>query len=119
MFQERLTAIAERIEGAAVVALVSDDGIPIESVLGAEDVDLEMLCAEIVALVRSIEDNHRELDVGEVRQFTVRTERFDLVTTTVTSHYYLLCVVASGATLGQVRFELARGQLSLVSDLED
>ena len=54
--------ISNRIDGVVALSLVAEDGIAVESVSSDPDLDLEVLAAELVAQVRSISDNHRELD---------------------------------------------------------
>ena len=74
MFESRLQHVLEQIDGALAVSLVGQDGIPVESAGGKEGLDLDALAAELLAQTKSITDDHRELDVGEVRQFSVTTD---------------------------------------------
>ena len=117
MFLERLSRIANRISGASALILVSSDGIPVESVSLEDGLDLEMLSAEFLALIRSMSDNHRELDVGSVRQVTVSTGRYQLLASSLTDDYYLLLVTQPQAVLGRARFELRRAPALFVDDL--
>ena len=117
MFLERLSRITSRIDGAVALSLVAADGIPVESVNNDPAIDLEVLAAELVAQVRVISDDHRELNVGEVRHMAVTTDRFTLMVSTVAAGYYLLLVMSDGASHGRARFELRRARLLFESDL--
>lgn len=117
MFLERLSGISNRIDGALALSLVGRDGLPIESVSSAPDLDLEVLAAELVAQVRSIAENHRELAVGEVQQFSVTTDRLTLIVSAVAVDYYLLLVLGPEGNYGRARFELRRARLLLERDL--
>ena len=117
MFLDELSRISNRIEGAIALSLVARDGIPVESVSSDPDLDLEVLAAELVAQARSISDNHRELDVGEVQQLSVMTDRLTLMVSSVAADYYLLLVLGPEGNYGKARFELRRARLLLEKDL--
>ena len=117
MFLEHLSRITGRIDGALALSLVARDGIPVESVSSDPGIDLEALAAEMVAQARAISENHRELEVGDVQQLSVTTERVTLMVSTVTPEYYLLLVLGPDGNYGRARFELRRARLLLEDDL--
>jgi predicted regulator of Ras-like GTPase activity (Roadblock/LC7/MglB family) len=117
MFLERLNTISNRIDGALALSLVARDGMRVESVSSDPSLDLEILAAELVAQARSISDNHRELEVGEVQQLAVTTDRLTLMVSSVAKDYYLLLVLGPGGSYGRARFELRRARLLLEEDL--
>ena len=117
MFLDQLSRISNRIDGAVALSLVAKDGIQVESVSSDPDLDLEVLAAELVAQARSISDNHRELDVGEVQQLSVMTDRLTLMVSSVAADYYLLLVLGPEGNYGKARFELRRARLLLEEDL--
>lgn len=118
MFVDRLQLVKDRIDGAVAVSLVAKDGIPVESV-GKEDnsLDLEMLSAELMSQIRTVAQNHQELAVGAVRQFSVTTDRFTMMVGALTEDYYLLLVLGVEANIGRARFELRRSVLLFEEDL--
>jgi predicted regulator of Ras-like GTPase activity (Roadblock/LC7/MglB family) len=117
MFLDQLSRISNRIDGALALSLVARDGMPVESVSSDPDLDLEVLAAELVAQVRSITENHRELDVGEVQHLSVTTDRLTLMVSSVAADYYLLLVLGPEGNYGRARFELRRARLLLEADL--
>ncbi|HTG35915.1 MAG TPA: roadblock/LC7 domain-containing protein [Thermoanaerobaculia bacterium] len=117
MFLEHLSRISNRIDGAVALSLVAKDGIPVESFSSDPDLDLDVLAAELVAQARSISENHRELDVGEVQQLSVMTDRLTLMVSSVAADYYLLLVLGPEGNYGKARFELRRARLLLEADL--
>jgi predicted regulator of Ras-like GTPase activity (Roadblock/LC7/MglB family) len=117
VFLERLAQVAGRIEGTLALCLVAKDGIPIEAVNYASDVDLDVLAAEMVAQARSISNDHRELAVGELQQFSVTTDRLTLMVSSLAGGYYLLLVLGPHGNYGRARFELRRARLLLDEDL--
>ena len=117
MFLEHLSRISNRIDGAVALSLVAKDGIPVESFSSDPDLDLDVLAAELVAQARSISENHRQLDVGEVQQLSVMTDRLTLMVSSVAADYYLLLVLGPEGNYGKARFELRRARLLLEADL--
>jgi predicted regulator of Ras-like GTPase activity (Roadblock/LC7/MglB family) len=117
VFLERLSSISGRIEGAVALSLVDRDGIPVESVALAPDLDLETVAAEMINQVRAISAQKQELSVGEVRQVTVAGDRTCFVVSTVGDGYYLLLLLKPEASLGRARFELKRATLLFEDDL--
>jgi predicted regulator of Ras-like GTPase activity (Roadblock/LC7/MglB family) len=117
MFLDQLSRISNRIDGALALSLVARDGIPVESFSSDPNLDLDVLAAELVAQVRSITENHRELAVGEVQHLSVTTDRLTLMVSSVASDYYLLLVLGPEGNYGKARFELRRARLLLEADL--
>jgi predicted regulator of Ras-like GTPase activity (Roadblock/LC7/MglB family) len=117
MFLDQLSQISNRIGGTLALSLVAKDGMRVESVSSDPDLDLEVLAAELISQVRSITENHRDLDVGEVQQLSVTTDRLTLMVSSVAADYYLLLVLGPEGNYGRARFELRRARLLLESDL--
>ena len=117
MFNDRLRAILDRVDRGLALSLVAADGIPVESVQLDPALDLELLAAEMMAQVRAVSLNHRELSVGQVRHVGVTTDRLSMMVTSISPEYYLLLVQRSGANAGRARFELRRAMLAFEGDL--
>lgn len=117
MFLERLAKISNRIAGSLALSLVDRDGIPIESVSANPDLDLEVLAAEAISLIRTMADSYDELAVGGLKVYSLTTDQFTLMVSSVAPGYYLLLVLDRGGSLGRARFELKRARLMLEEDL--
>ena len=117
MFLDQLSQISNRIDGALALSLVAKDGMPVESVSSDPSLDLEVLSAELINQVRSITENHRELEVGEVQHLSVMTDRMTLMVSSVAADYYLLLVLGPDGNYGRARFELRRARLLLEAEL--
>lgn len=117
MFIERLQQVSDRLDGVLAASLVAKDGIPVESVSHQTDLDLDVLAAELMSQVRAVNQNHQELSVGQVRLFSVTTDRLGLMVGALTDEYYLLLVLRSGSNFGRARFELRRAVLLFEEDL--
>lgn len=117
MFLEQLSQISERIGGTLALSLVAQDGIAVESVSSDPDLDLDLLAAELISQARAISENHRDLEVGEVHQLSVTTDRLTLMVSSVADGYYLLLVLGPDGNYGRARFELRRARLLLEAEL--
>ena len=117
MFRDILNRICGRIEGAIALSLVAKDGMPVETFNSNPDLDLDVLAAEMIGQARSISSNHRELEVGEVQQLSVSTDRLTLMVSSVASDYYLLLVLGPEGNYGKARFEFRRARLLLEGEL--
>lgn len=117
MFREPLEQLASRFEGVVALVLVGADGLAVESLVLDRRVDPEMLSAELVALLVSMNENHTELAMGEVRGLNVSTGAFLVSAHEVSEGFYLLLVATHAAELGHARFELRRAPLVLAESL--
>ena len=117
MFTERLQQVTDHLDGALAVSLVAKDGIPVESIAVDQDLDLEVLAAELMSQVRAVSQDHRELSVGKVRLFSLTTDQLILMVGALTDDYYLLVVLEAGSNFGRARFELRRAVLLFEEDL--
>lgn len=117
MFEERLQQICNRVDGAVAASLVDHDGITVNSYTRNGAIDLEALAAELLAQAQAIARDHRELDMGELKQLSVTTDRYTVLVRTLTGSYSLLLVLSNAGSYGRARFELRRALLQFESDL--
>jgi predicted regulator of Ras-like GTPase activity (Roadblock/LC7/MglB family) len=117
MLRSRLSEIAARIGSVGALALVGPDGIPVETLTFDRALDIDMLCAELVALVRAMEENHRELPLGSLRGLDVAAERYRVSIQGVGGGFWLLLAMPASEAVGRARFEMRRSPLFLADDL--
>lgn len=117
MFSERLQEICNRVDGALAATLVDKDGITVESHMTNGNLDLDALAAELLAQTQNIARDHRELEMGELRQLSVTTDKYTVVVSSLVDDYVLLLVLGSDGSFGKARFELRRALLQFESDL--
>ena len=117
MFEERLQNLRDRVEGAVATALVAQDGIRVASAETEGGPDLDALSALLVARIQQLARAQQDLDLGSLRQFSLATDRFDVVAGEVGAGYYLLLVLESGGNSGRARYELRRARLDFEEDL--
>ncbi len=117
MFTDRLRQVSERIDGAMALSLIAKDGIAVETYVREGDLDLELLAAELMSQVRAVAQNHQELSVGQVKHFSVTTDRYVFMVGALTEDYFLMLVLQARSNTGRARFELRRSVLLFEEDL--
>lgn len=117
MFEDRLQSLCGRIDGAVAATLVDSDGITVETYSDDGSIDLEALAAELLAQTNTIARDHRELDLGELRQLSVTTDRYTVLVSSLIGDYSLLLVLGNRGSFGRARFELRRALIQFESDL--
>ena len=117
MFEDRLQDICGKIQGAVAATLVDRDGITVESHTEIGEIDLDALAAELLAQTNTIARDHRELDLGELKQLSVTTDRYTVLLSSLIGDYSLLLVLSDEGSYGRARFELRRALLEFESDL--
>jgi len=117
MFEDRLRDLCSKIQGAVAATLVDHDGITVESHVENGGIDLEALAAELLAQTSTIARDHRELDLGDLKQLSVTTDRYTVLLSSLTGSYSLLLVLSDEGSYGRARFELRRALIDFESDL--
>ena len=117
IFRDTLRGIAERVADTRAVAIVGVDGIPIETYSVGEDVSIESVAAELMALVKSAQNPRAELSFGEIREIALVGGDQRAVLSRISPEYYLLLLLGGEGTLGHGRFELARAATGLQKEL--
>jgi predicted regulator of Ras-like GTPase activity (Roadblock/LC7/MglB family) len=117
IFRDTLRGIAERVADTRAVAIVGVDGIPIETYSVGEDVSIESVAAELMALVKSAQNPRAELAFGAIRELALVGRGQRAVLSRISPEYYLLLLLGGEGTLGHGRFELARAATGLQKEL--
>lgn len=115
MFNDVLAALRDRVDGALAVSLIGLDGIPIASLNGG-GVPLDVFGAEFGGFIKQIRPNS-ELDTGDIRQFSLVTDKYITFLSAVTPEYFVLLVLNADGNYGRARFELAKARELLRDEL--
>ena len=75
------------------------------------------LGAEFGGFIKSIRLSNTELNTGEVKQFSLTTEKYITFLSAVTPEYFILLVLKPDGNYGRARFELAKAKLALRDEL--
>jgi len=100
-FEETVKDILQNCPGASAAAIIDPDGIPV--VVEPSKPEVELLGAEMAALIREMNAAGRELDHGSLRQFSAVTERVQIVLTMMAAGYFLMVLMEPDAVTGRAR----------------
>jgi len=115
-FRDVLEGIRDRVDGTLAVSVIGLDGISVASINDG-NVPLEAMGAEFGGFIKSVAQSKRELNTGEVLQFSLVTEKYIVMIFAVTQEYYVLLVTKPEGNYGRARFELARAKQLLHKEL--
>ena len=109
-FSSQFEEMQRRLPGARALGLVAADGLLVAT-HGGEGLDFEALAAEVVAQAQGLSDERRGLELGDVKQWTLATDRYAVLLNRLDSESFLVAVLDRDSVMGKARFELRRAQL--------
>ena len=113
-FQAILRDIVENCGGGIGVALMGNDGIPIDQVLCSSDAartleeEFGAAGVEFGRILDEIRKASNALGGGELRETIVSLERFSLIFHGVADEYFLVLALLPDGNLGKARYLLRR-----------
>lgn len=115
-FRDVLEGIRDRVDGTLAISVLGLDGISVASI-NEGNVPLDLMGAEFGGFIKSIRQAQKELNTGEVLQFSLVTEKYTALISSVAPEYYVLLVTKPEGNFGRARFELARAKQLLDEEL--
>src|SRR5262245_23503739 len=118
MFDEVLSRVRERVEGAKAVLLIAADGMVVAGA-GQRSEDWDLLAASYADLARKTRQLQRDLDLDAPREWVVSSAGSTVVLRGVAEGYLLLADLEPDGSLGRTRFELRKAADALDGELRD
>ncbi len=116
-FKDSLDMIVENVEDTLAALIVGIDGIIIEKSINEgefdEKLNLELIAAEKTSLLKSSLRTADDIDIGELEELNLFTERYCFLIKLITKEYYFLVIMKRSGTYGKSRFLLKRAKLIL------
>lgn len=108
-----LQEVLDRIPGSLGAAVVGVDGIAVEKVAARGEVNIDLLSAEGINVVKRAISSLRDEPANPLEEVTIVSRRRLTILRALGSDYYL-CVVAGADTMpGRARYETWRAGLQL------
>lgn len=118
MFNKILERIVEESGGGVGAVLMGYDGIAIDQYFSAgEQLDLQMIAIEYANVLKEIRKTAAILNVGEMEEVAIKTERFHIVIRIITPDYFVAMTLRRDGNFGKARYLLSRETGSLVAAL--
>ncbi len=113
-FDQPIQQLLESCPGARGAAIVDPDGIPV--IVSPRENSLEVLGAELAAILRDLAEAAREFQHGSLEQFVVFAEDAVIILTTIAAGYFLVLVLGRDGLAGKARFLSRVAQARLHSE---
>ena len=118
MFAEILQRIVEETGGGVGAVLMGYDGIAIDQYFSADQqLDLNMIAVEYANVIKEIRKTAQILNVGEMEEVSIKTERFHIVVRIITPDYFVAMTLRRDGNFGKARYLLTRESAALVAAL--
>src|SRR5262249_46007319 len=108
-FQDALSQICAKVDGAVVATIMGVDGLPVDSFEAAksDDMDVASLLVEYSALIPQVKKSVAMFEAGNLEELAIRSERLTTIIRPVTSEYFVaLAVRTVGTNFGRSRYVL-------------
>jgi predicted regulator of Ras-like GTPase activity (Roadblock/LC7/MglB family) len=118
MFSKILQRIVEETAGAIGSVLMGYDGIAIDQFFSPdEEIDLNMVVVEYSNVLKEIRKTAEILNLGEMHEISIRTDRFIIVIRMLTSEYFVALIIDHDGNFGKGRYLLTREGYNLIEAL--
>lgn len=118
MFSNILQRIVEETGGCIGAVLMGYDGIAIDQYfLPDEQVDLQMIAIEYSNVLKEIRKTAEILNVGEMEEVSIKTERLITIIRIVSPEYFVAMTLQRDGNFGKGRYLLSRESSLLASEL--
>ncbi len=116
MFITILKQIVEEVPGAQGAILMGFDGIAVaEFSIENSSTDMLLLTVEYANALKEIRKSSSVLEIGEMEEVVVSTDRFTIILRALTDEYFCALLLSCDAQLGKGRYVLHREQYQLCS----
>jgi len=106
-FHESLRTLVESVEGGVAGLLMGFDGIPVETYARSDaGVDMATVGMEFSFILGQARKAAESLEVGPLRELTVRAERLTLLMRVVSKDYFIALALRPEGNYGKGRYLL-------------
>jgi predicted regulator of Ras-like GTPase activity (Roadblock/LC7/MglB family) len=126
MFREKIQKLVDRLDGGVGAVLMGFDGIAVDSYTrppradAAPLPDIQTIGMEFAHLISQARRGAQSLEIGDIREITIRTDRLTVLIQALNKDYFLACgILASGANpnVGKARYLLRMTVPQLAAEL--
>ena len=118
MFSEILKRIVDETGNAVGAVLMGFDGIAVDQYfLPADGLDLQVMAIEYSSVLKEIRHAAEILEIGNMEEVSIKTERFITILRIVTDMYFVALTVQRDGNSGKGRYLLSRERSALLEGL--
>ena len=117
MFAETLKKVVDNVDGALAAVIMGLDGIPVDSYVRNDRVDVTTVGMEFSFIISQIRKAGDSLQVGSLEELSVKAQRLVLVCRMVSPQYFVAIAMAPEGNFGKARFLARMATPALVAQL--
>ena len=109
MFNKILERIVTETGGGIDAVLMGYDGIAIDQFcVPGEKADLQLVAIEYANVLKQIRKTTEILDIGDMEEVAIKTERYQVVVRIITPEYFVALTLRRDGNFGKARYLLSR-----------
>jgi len=117
LFAETLKKVVDNVDGALAAVIMGLDGIPVDSYVRNDRVDVTTVGMEFSFIISQIRKAGDSLQVGSLEELSVKAQRLVLVCRMVSPQYFVAIAMAPEGNFGKARFLARMATPALVAQL--
>jgi predicted regulator of Ras-like GTPase activity (Roadblock/LC7/MglB family) len=117
LFAETLRKVVDNVDGALAAVIMGLDGIPVETYVRNDRVDVTTVGMEFSFIIGQIRKAGESLQVGALEELSVKAQRLVLVCRMVSPQYFVAIAMAPEGNFGKARFLARMATPALVAQL--
>ena len=106
MFGQKLSETVKGVGGGIAAILMGFDGIPVDSHMEDESMDVETLGMEFSVILKEVRKVAVLLDVGNADELVVKADKLATVVRAVNEEYFVALFMTPDGNLGKARYLL-------------
>lgn len=108
MFRESIKKLVNRLDRGVAGVLMGFDGITVDSYVRdgqtGHVADIQTVCMEFGHLVGQARGASERLELGQLREVTIKTDKLTVVMLLLTRDYFLACGILPAGNVGKARY---------------
>jgi predicted regulator of Ras-like GTPase activity (Roadblock/LC7/MglB family) len=117
LFAETLRKVVDNVDGALAAVIMGLDGIPVDSYVRNDRVDVTTVGMEFSFIIGQIKKAGDSLQVGGLEELSVKAQRLVLVCRMVSPQYFVAIAMSPEGNFGKARFLARMATPALVAQL--
>jgi predicted regulator of Ras-like GTPase activity (Roadblock/LC7/MglB family) len=117
LFAETLKKVVDNVDGALAAVIMGLDGIPVETYVRSDRVDVTTVGMEFSFIIGQIRKAGDSLQVGSLEELSVKAQRLVLVCRMVSPQYFVAIAMSPEGNFGKARFLARMATPALVAQL--
>jgi predicted regulator of Ras-like GTPase activity (Roadblock/LC7/MglB family) len=117
MFKEAIRDVVEGTDGGIAAILMDFEGIPVDSYVKGDAVDINAVGAEYSVILKSIQRATESLEAGGPREIAIQSDKVTTVIRIINDEYFLALTLSPDGNIGKGRFLLRTAAPKLLEHL--